>query len=297
MILVVGATGSLGGRITRGLLTQGKAVRILDRGNPLTEELARQGRANTVESLVEAGAQAVYGDLKDRTSLDAALVGVDTVITTASAIQRGNGDNLESVDLKGTGNLIAAAQAAGVQRFLYTSVPGANPQHPLLLFSYKGINEVALEQSGMTFTIFQPTVFMEIWIGMVVGIPLATQQTILLKGKGDHHHNFISEADVAAFMLAALDNRRAFNQRLSIGGPGSYTWTEIVETAGQVIGTNLPVSYIALDETVPYLPPGAGDLFTGMETFETYVDMSELAPAYGVKLTGLEEFLKRMLLR
>jgi uncharacterized protein YbjT (DUF2867 family) len=227
--------------------------------------------------------------------LDAALVGVDTVITTATAIQRGNGDNLESVDLKGTGNLIAAAQAVGVRRFLYTSVPGANPQHPLLLFAYKGTNEIALEQSGMTYTIFQPTVFMEIWIGMVVGLPLATQQTILLKGKGDHHHNFISEADVAAFMLAALDNPRAFNQRLSIGGPGSYTWTEIVATAGQVMGTNLPVSYLALDGPVPYLPPGAGDLFTGMETFETYVDMSELAPAYGVKLTGLEEFLRGML--
>ena len=51
MILVVGATGSLGGRITRGLLQQGQAVRILTRQNPISEELARQGRANTAQSL------------------------------------------------------------------------------------------------------------------------------------------------------------------------------------------------------------------------------------------------------
>ena len=89
MILVVGATGSLGGRITRGLLAQGKPVRILARHNSPSEELAKQGRANSAASLIEAGAQAVYGDLKDRASLDAAVAGVDTVITTATATQRG----------------------------------------------------------------------------------------------------------------------------------------------------------------------------------------------------------------
>jgi uncharacterized protein YbjT (DUF2867 family) len=69
----------LGGRITRGLLAQGKAVRILARNNPISAELAQQGRANSAQSLIEAGAQAVYGDLKDRSSLDAAVAGVDTV--------------------------------------------------------------------------------------------------------------------------------------------------------------------------------------------------------------------------
>ena len=43
--LVVGATGSLGGHVTRGLLQQGKAVRILTRKNPLSEELANEVHA------------------------------------------------------------------------------------------------------------------------------------------------------------------------------------------------------------------------------------------------------------
>ena len=47
MILVVGATGSLGGRIARGLLAQGKPVRILARRNSTSKELAQQGRANS----------------------------------------------------------------------------------------------------------------------------------------------------------------------------------------------------------------------------------------------------------
>ncbi len=136
MILVVGATGSLGGRITRGLLAQGKAVRILARNNPISAEMAKQGRANTAQSLIEAGAQAVYGDLKDRASLDAAVRGADTVITTATATQRGGDDTVPAVDLHGTLSLIEAAKAAGVEAlhlhlslWLGSGTSGAAVQH------------------------------------------------------------------------------------------------------------------------------------------------------------------------
>ncbi len=193
MILVVGATGSLGGRITRGLLAQGKAVRILARDNPISAELAKQGRANTAASLVEAGAQAVYGDLKARASLDAALAGVDTVITTATATQRGGDDTVPAVDLQGTLSLIEAARAAGVKRFIYTSAYGSVPGHPVPLFNVKGTCEAALEQSGLEYTILWPAVFMEVWIGMVVGVPLMAQQPITLIGQGDHRHNLVSD--------------------------------------------------------------------------------------------------------
>ncbi|MGI8694400.1 MAG: NmrA family NAD(P)-binding protein [Geodermatophilaceae bacterium] len=89
MILVVGATGLLGAKITRRLLQQSKPVRILTRaGSPAAE-------------LSAAGAQAVTGDLKDRPSLDAAVAGVDAVVTTANSVLRGGADTVESVDRDG----------------------------------------------------------------------------------------------------------------------------------------------------------------------------------------------------
>jgi uncharacterized protein YbjT (DUF2867 family) len=84
MILVVGATGLLGGSITRSLLSQGKPERILVRG------------ASTYDGLVVAGAEPVIGDLKDPDSVRAACRGIDAVITTANAIGRSGEDNLES---------------------------------------------------------------------------------------------------------------------------------------------------------------------------------------------------------
>ena len=293
MYLVVGATGSLGGRIARGLLAQGKAVRFLDRRNPISLELAQQGRANSAASLIAAGAQTVYGDLKDPTSLEAAVKGVDTVITTATAIQRGGDDTVPAVDLQGTLALIEAAKAAGVRRFIYTSISSAAPGHPSPLYHIKGVCETALRESGLEFTILAPSVFMEIWIGMIVGVPLMAQQPISLIGRGDHRQNFVSEADVAAFALAAADNPRAANQRISIGGPASYTWTEVVNAAGHAIGRQLPVQYLPLGSELPLLPPTVSELLNGMETFETFVDMAETAPAYGVRLTTLDEFIGR----
>ncbi len=107
MILVAGATGTLGGRIARGLVETGKHLRILVRDPSSSTEMAAVGMATSAESLITAGAQAVTGDLTDRASLGAACAGIDTVITTATATKR-SGD-LEAVDLNGARSLIAAA--------------------------------------------------------------------------------------------------------------------------------------------------------------------------------------------
>jgi uncharacterized protein YbjT (DUF2867 family) len=293
MILIVGATGSLGGRITRGLLAKGKQVRILDRNNPMTEELARQGRANTVQSLVDIGAQAVNGDLKDRASLKAALQGVETVITTATGTQRGGEDTVPVVDLQGTLSLIEAARQAGVKRFIYTSAFGSAEGHPVPLLNIKGTCETAVQQSGMEFTILRPSIFMEVWIGSVVGLPLMSNQPITLIGQGDHSHNFVSEADVAAFAIAAVDNPRAVNQCIDIGGPASYTWTEIVNAISQANVAPLPIQYLPMGSEVPLLSPEVGSLLNGMETYESFIDMTETTSAYSVELTPLDEFIQR----
>lgn len=112
MILVVGATGLLGGRIVRRLLSDGRTVRILVRAG------------SNHQSLVDAGAVAVIGDLKDPPSLTSACDSAEAIVTTANAAFRGGEDTFETVDDAGNENLIRAAAAAGVGRFVFTSVLG-----------------------------------------------------------------------------------------------------------------------------------------------------------------------------
>lgn len=129
MILMVGATGMLGGMITRQLLEQGQDVRIL----------VRPG--SNYQPLVEAGAQPVTGDLKDPASLREAVQGVDTVVTTANSAQRGGDDNVQSVDLEGNRNLVDAAKSAGVKQFVFTSAMGADEQSQVPFLQAKGSTE------------------------------------------------------------------------------------------------------------------------------------------------------------
>ena len=171
----------MGGLIAHQLLAQGKPVRVLLRHNSPAAMLAQQHLATDPATLLAAGAEAVYGDLKDRESLDWACQGVETVITTANAAQRGGEDNFVTVDDMGTAHLIAAAAHAKVRHFIYTSAAGVSSQHPHPLFAAKGQNEARLRASGMEFTILSPGAFMEVWLGIVVGVPLRAGMPVTLQ--------------------------------------------------------------------------------------------------------------------
>lgn len=245
------------------------------------------------QKLIDAGAQPIFGDLNDRATLDTACAGVETVITTANAVLRGGEDTIESVDLQGTQSLIDAAKAAGVQRFIYTSAAGVDVSHPNPLFQAKAICEAYLAKSGLDFTILKPGVFMEVWIGAVVGIPLQAGQPVTLVGKGDHRHAFVSVGDVATYAVTAVDHPAARNKAILIAGPAPYNWTKIVHTIGQVMGKSLPINYVAAGETVPLIPESMSSLMSAFETYEDSIDMSETATVYGIEPTPLATFAER----
>ncbi|MEZ4514001.1 MAG: SDR family oxidoreductase [Chloroflexota bacterium] len=293
MILVVGASGMLGGMIAHQLLAQGKQVRVLLRHNSPAMAMAAQGMATNPQSLLDAGAEAVYGDLKDRASLDAACAGVETVITTANAALRGGEDTFETVDRQGTQHLIDAARAQGVQQFIYMSANGSDPQHPHPLFSAKGACEAYLQESGLTYTILKPGVFMEVWIGTVIGMPLQAQQPITLIGEGKTKHAFVSMGDVAAYAVTAVHNPDAFNQTIYIGGPASYSWIEVVKAVETAVGLPLPVNFVAPGAPVPLLPPDMIPMMVGLEMADAYIGMEQTAALYKITPTPLAAFAQR----
>ena len=73
-VLVVGATGQLGSRVTRQLLDRGAAVRALVRPGSRHQHLAA------------LGAGLVWGDLRDAASVRAAVQGADVVVATANVV-------------------------------------------------------------------------------------------------------------------------------------------------------------------------------------------------------------------
>ena len=109
-VLVTGATGFIGGHLSRRLVAENAKVRALAR------DPARAG------ALSQSGVEVVRGDLRDPASLAAAVQGCPWVFHFAGIVDDFAPDaDYRAVNVEGTRALVEAALAAGVQRFVHAS--------------------------------------------------------------------------------------------------------------------------------------------------------------------------------
>ncbi len=219
MILIVGATGELGSRIAARLSAGGERVRALVR------------RHTDATKLEQQGIEVVRGDLRDPASLLSAAHGVDTVITTATAISRAlAGDRtatIRAVDLDGNANLVQAAERAGVQRFVFVSFAQSPATLRSPLGRAKQRTEERLAQTAMQTVVVKPELFSEIWISDAVGFSLPSGR-VQIFGKGDNANAYVALDDVAEAVvrLALADSPP---REVAFGGPDPMTRQEVVQ--------------------------------------------------------------------
>jgi uncharacterized protein YbjT (DUF2867 family) len=293
MNLVVGATGILGGEICRRLVAKDKPVRALVRPTADQAKLA---------SLEQLGAEFVSGDLKDRASLEVACRGVTTIISTATTtISRQEGDTIESVDLAGQINLIDAARAAGVPRFMYVSYSGnIDREDPCPLTIAKRTVEQHLQRSGLAYTILRPTFFMEVWLGPALGFD-AANASAQIYGEGLGKISWIAVGDVAQFAVEALDNPVARNTIVELGGPEALSPLEVVQIFEQFGGRPFGVQHVP-EEAIRAQKAAATDSLA--QSFAALmlnyakgdeIDMRDTLRTYPVPLISVRDYAARVL--
>jgi len=229
--LVVGATGLVGSEIARRLKALGHRV----------VGLVRPGSAKA-RGLSAAGIETRVGDLRDPASLRAACEGVEAVISTATAVTSGGaGNSLTAVDRDGHRGLLEAARAAGASRFLYVSTSpkyGASP-----LIAGKRETEQLVKDSGLRWTVLQPSLFMDIWFSPAVGWSLLEGRARIF-GRGDAPISWICSRDVAAYAAAAVAEPKAFGQSIPLGGPEALSPRAALEVVEGVVGRRFKVTVI-----------------------------------------------------
>jgi uncharacterized protein YbjT (DUF2867 family) len=286
MILVVGATGLLGGEICHQLSAAGHSVRALVRPTASKDR---------VERLRVLGAELFTGDLKDRASLDAACAGAEVVITTASTtLSRQPDDTISSVDQNGQLQLIEAAKGSGVSRFIYVSYSG-NHTIDCPLTTAKRTVEQALRDSGLTYTILRPSYFIEVWLSPALGFDVANAQARIY-GAGRSPISFISVKDVARFAVRCLTNPAARNAVIELGGPEALSPLEVVHAFERSTGRTFHLEHVP-EEVLALQHAGARDalersfgaLVLGYARGDA-VDMSETLEAFPLTLTSVREF-------
>jgi NADH dehydrogenase len=271
----------MGGMIARQLLEQGKEVRVLVRPQ------------SNYQPLVDAGAQPVFADLKDRASLDEAVRGVDTLITTANSAQRGGDDTVESVDLQGNANLVDAAKDAGVRHFVFVSALGSTADSPVPFMRAKAATEQRLRESGMTHTILAPNMLMEVWVPMIVGGPAVAGQPVTLVGEARHRHSFASMGDVVQYAVRSVNNPAAENRMIVITGPEAVSWRDIAAEYERALGRPVEVQFVPMGQPIPGLPDTVNGLLMGTEMYDSEADTGNTQDEFGVRPTTLGEFVQR----
>ncbi len=233
MILLVGATGDLGGRIAKRLRADGHEVRCLVRHS--TDD----------SSLRAIGAEIVRGDLTQPDTLAAACEGAETVIATATAMTRrlqGSQASIRDVDEVGMGQLIGAAEAAGVRRFIYLSFTGIDTAVETPLRHAKLATERRLGTSRMRAVIVRSDPFQEIHFSPIARFDMAAGKASVV-GKGNTKARWVATDDVAG-LLCALALEPDPPRLIEFGGPEPMTINEACYLAGELMDRRMKVQHM-----------------------------------------------------
>jgi NADH dehydrogenase len=290
MILVVGATGLLGTEICRRLRARELPVRAL----------VRTGSSRTT-MLRELGAEIAHGDLRSRSSLEDACAGVDTVISTATAMgSKDTSLSLRTVDLLGQLALVEVVRAKGVRRVVYLSAsPNLRPSAPLV--RYKRHVEHFVRTSGAIWTIVQPSVLMEVWLSDLLGWDHVTGRAMVF-GPGTAPLSWIAIGDVAEYVVRSLDDPRCANRDLPLGGPEALSPNDVVKLFETLSGRpyrvrRVPRAILALVAPVmaKFNEGIASGMSMGEQTTRGDVIDSPLQRELAVPLTTVREYAARVL--
>lgn len=255
MILLTGATGTIGTPLLRRLNAAGEPIRCLVRDpRHLGPERVR--------------VQIALGDLANPASFRNAMRGVDTVIHLAAAIRDQPAGSIEELNGVATLRLVRAAEREGTKRFVFFSAIGASLHSPARFFRAKALAEQAVEEADLETTVFAPSIVYspgDPWITLLdrlTHLPVAP-----VSGSGDAVYQPIWAEDVADCVMTALSSSNG-SGRYELAGPESLTYDGIVKTALRAFGRRRRLLHVPLPVVRASLK--VAEAFAGPSVFATW---------------------------
>ncbi len=247
MIAVVGATGYIGGLLSRRLAEGGEEVAALARSPERATDLA------------DAGCEVRQADVLERDTLGPALAGVDVAYYLVHSMGRGGEGDYAMKDTEGARNFAAAAADAGVRRIVYLGGLGSgsehlNSRHATAVTLRAGTVPVAYYRAAAVIGAGSES-FRTVYY-LVRRLPaMVTPKWTVVRTQP------IAVADVVTDLAAATDLGLPLDRELQIGGPDVTTYGGMMDAMAEAIDRRPPVRV-----TVPVLTPRLSSLWVGLVT-------------------------------
>lgn len=214
-VLVVGGTGTIGRAAVAALLARGYEVVCVVRPP------AGGKKVTTAESArLLPGAAIRFADVTDRAALaqDGFRQQPFDAVLSCMASRTGAPQDAWAIDHRAHLNVLALAQDAGATQMVLLSAICV--QKPRLAFQHAKLAfEKALIASGLTYSIVRPTAFFKSLSGQIARVQQGKPFLIFGDGKLTACKP-ISDQDLAAYLVACLEDGALQNKILPIGGPG-----------------------------------------------------------------------------
>jgi uncharacterized protein YbjT (DUF2867 family) len=235
MLLLTGATGSVGSRLLPRLLENGEDVRCLVR------EPRRLGERR-VDVQIALGD---LGEMSDPYLVRQALRGVDTVVHLAATIRDQPPHRIEELNGLATVRLLRAAERTGVRRFVFFSAINAASAQRTRFFRAKWLAEEAIASSPLRTTIFAPSIVYDRsdpWVTLLRRFSFLPVMPV--SGSGRARFQPIWADDAARCVVAALG--RDSRERYELAGPETLSYDEMSDLVSRVAGRPRPLVHVPL---------------------------------------------------
>ena len=235
MLLLTGATGSVGSRLLPLLLERGYDVRCLVR------EPRRLG-SRRVDVQIALGD---LGEMSDPYLVRQALRGVDTVVHLAATIRDQPPHRIEELNGLATVRLLRAAERSGVKRFVFFSALNASEAQRTRFFRAKWLAEQAIASSSLETTIFAPSIVYDRsdpWITLLRRFSFLP--VLPVSGDGRARFEPIWANDAARCVVAALE--QGGRPRYELAGPETLSYDEMSDLVSQIAGRPRSLVHIPL---------------------------------------------------
>lgn len=222
LVTVFGGSGFIGRYLVKRLAEAGARVRVAVR---------RPETANFLKPLGSVGQIVPWqANLRVDSSVAAAVAGADAVVNLVGILYEGGSQRFASVQARGPEVIAEAAKAAGVERLVHVSAIGAYADSESLYARSKAAGEAGVRKHLPAATILRPSVVFgaeDNFLNLFASLARLSPVLPLIAG-GRTRFQPVYVGDVAGAIMAALQDPKAAGRTYELGGPGIYSFEELL---------------------------------------------------------------------